>query len=110
MATINVYGFAHTNLLAARSALESALSIRLEEAEESDGSGYYFRLEVPSGPCVQIRSNSGSCLRWGGDPPQPWHPAYGILVFVHGSAQESIAQHLRHDVPALSFLETKETM
>src|SRR5688572_18639744 len=89
MATVDVYGFAHEDLRAARKTIESALSICLEEGQESDGSGYYFRWSVHSDPWVQIRSNSGPCLRWGGDPPQPWHPAYGVLVFVHGPAQES---------------------
>jgi len=109
MATMNVYGFAHEDLRAARKVIESTLSICMEEAEESDGSGYYFRWYVPDGPCVQIRSNSGTSLRWGGDPPQAWHPAYQILVFVHGQAQESVAERLQHGVPSLSFLERKET-
>src|SRR5437762_1095877 len=64
MATMDVYGFANEDLLAARRAVEGALSIRLEEAEESDGSGYYFRGAIPSGPWGQIRSNSGSSIRW----------------------------------------------
>src|SRR6266404_5197125 len=76
MATMDVYGFAHEDMRAAREAIESVLSIRLEEAQESDGSGYYFRWAAHSDPWLQIRSNSGSSLRWGGDPPQPWHPAY----------------------------------
>jgi hypothetical protein len=108
MATMDVYGFTHEDLLAARSAVEEALSIRLEEAEESDGSEY-FRVEVPSGPCVQICSNSGTFLRWGGEPREPWHPAYRILVFLHGPAQDSVAARLR-GVIGLSFLEKKETM
>jgi hypothetical protein len=110
MATMDVFGFAHADLRAARKAIETALAIRLEEAEESDGSGYYFRWATLSDPWVQIRSNSGPCLRWGGDPRQPWHPTFGVLVFVHGPAQESVAQRLKHDVPGLSFLERKETM
>jgi len=110
MATMDVYGFAHEDLRAARKVIEGALSICLEEAEESDGSGYYFRWATLSDPWVQIRSNSGSSLRWGGDPPQPWHPAYGVLVFVHGPAQESVAERLQHGVPGLSFLERKQTM
>jgi hypothetical protein len=110
MGTIHVYGFAHEDLRAARKVVESVLSISLEEADEEDGSGYYFRWYTQDGPCVQIRSNSGSSLRWGGDPPQAWHPACGILVFVHGSARESIVERLRHDVPGLSFLEEKATM
>ena len=107
---MDVYGFAHEDLRAARKVIESALSISFEEAEESDGSGCYFRWYLPDGPCVQIRSNAGSCLRWGGDPPQSWHPTYQILVFVHGRARESIAERLRHGVPGLSFLEEKATM
>ena len=110
MATMDVYGFAHEDLRAARTLIEGALAIRLEEAEESDRSGCYFRWYVPDGPCVQIRSNSGSSLRSGGDPAQPWHPAYGVLLFVHGPARESITERLQHDVPGLSFLERKETM
>jgi hypothetical protein len=110
MATMDVYGFAHEDLRAARKVIESALSIRLEEAEESDGSGYYFRWATLSDPWVQIRSNSGSSLRWQGDPSNPWYPDCGVLVFVHGPAQESVAECLRHGVPGLSFLERKETM
>jgi hypothetical protein len=110
MATMDVYGFAHEDLRAARKVIESALSIGLEEAEESDGTGSYFRWYIPDGPCVQIRSNSGSCLRWGGDPPQPWHPAYGVLVFVHGPARESVIERLQHSASGLSFLERKQTM
>jgi hypothetical protein len=110
MATMDVYGFADVDLKTARSAIESALSIRLEEAREEDGAGYYFRGAVPSGPWLQIRSNSGTSLRWHGDPSHPWHSAYRVLVFVHGRAPESIAECLRHSIPGLSFLETKETM
>lgn len=110
MATMDVYGFAHEDLRAARQVIESALSICLQEAEESDGPGYYFRWCVPEGPCLQIRSNSGSSLRSGGDPPEPWHPAYGVLVFVHGRAREAVTECLQRDVPGLSFLERKETM
>ena len=47
MATMDVYGFAHEDLRAARKAVESALSISLEEAAECDGSGHYFRWYVP---------------------------------------------------------------
>jgi hypothetical protein len=107
---MDVYGFAHEDLRTARKVIESALSICMEEAEESDGLGCYFRWHVPDGPCVQIRSNAGPCLRWGGDPPQSWHPAYQILVFVRGRTQESITKRLRHGVPGLSFLEEKATM
>jgi hypothetical protein len=111
MATMDVYGFAEEDLNAARRAIESALSIRLEEAqEESSPGGSYFRGSVPSGPWVQLRRNSGPYQRWQGDPSHPWHAAYGVLVFVHGQAQESIAKCLQHDVPGLSFLEKKETM
>ena len=95
MATMDVYGFAHEDLRAARKVIESALSISLEEAEESDGSGCYFRWYVPDGPCVQIRSNAGPRLRCGGDPPQSWHPAYQILVFVmakHGSPSSNACE------------------
>ena len=108
---MDVYGFAHEDLEAARRAVESALSVRLEEAqEESSPGGFYFRWYVPDGPCVQLRRNSGPYQRWQGDPPHPWHAAFAVLVFVHGPARESIAQCLQHDVPGLSFLETKDTM
>jgi hypothetical protein len=110
MGTMHVYGFAHEDLRAAREAVESALSVSLEQAEESDGSGTYFRWYIPDGPCVQIRSNSGSSLRWGGNPRQPWHPAYGVLVFVHGPERESVLERLQQNAPGLSFLEKKETM
>lgn len=107
---MDVYGFAHADLRAARKVIESALSICMEEAAESDGSGYYFRWYVPDGPCVQIHSNLGSTLRWGGNPPQPWHPAYQILVFVHGQGHETVSERLKRGVPGLSFLEKKATM
>ena len=107
---MDVFGFAHEDLRAARKVVESALSISLEEAAESDGSGSYFRWYVPDGPCVQIRSNFGSCLRWGGTPRRAWHPAYGVLVFVHGPARESLIERLHHGTPGLSFLERKQTM
>jgi hypothetical protein len=111
MATVDIYGFAHEDLEAARTATESALSIRLEEAqEESSPGGCYFRWYVPDGPCVQLRRNVGPYQRWQGDSSHPWHPDFGVLVFVHGPARESIAQSLQHDVPGLSFLEKKETM
>ena len=110
MGTSDIYGFAHEDLEGARAAIESALSIRLEEAqEETPPAGCYFRGSVPSGPWVQIRRNSGPFQRWKGDPSHPWYPAYALLVFVHGPAPESIAKHLRR-VPGLSFLEQKETM
>ena len=111
MPTMDVYGFPHEDLLAARDAIERALSIRLEEADEStEPGGFYFRWHTPDGLCVQIRSNSGPCLRWGGDPPQPWHPAYKSLVFVHGPERQSVSERLQHSAPGLSFLEKKATM
>ena len=111
MSTMDVYGFAHEDLEAARRAVESALSIRLEEAqEESSPGGRYFRWYVPDGPCVQLRRNSGLYQRWQGRPSHPWHPTFGVLVFVHGPAREPIAQSLQHGVPGLSFLEKKETL
>src|SRR4051812_10752929 len=110
MGTMHVYGFPHQDLRAARKVIESALSICMEEAEDSDDPGYCFRWYDPDGPCVQICSNYGASLRWGGDPRQSWHPAYQILVFVHGRARESIVESLRQGVPGLSFLEEKGTM
>jgi len=108
---MDVYGFAHEDLEAARGAVESALSIRLDEAqEESSPGGLYFRWYVPDGPCVQLRRNSGPYQRWQGDRSHPWYAAFAVLVFVHGPARESITQSLKHDVPGLSFLETKDTM
>lgn len=107
---MDVYGFAHEDLRAARKVVESALSIRMEEAEESNGQGYSFRWHFQDGLCVQICSNSGTRLRWGGFPPEAWHPTYGVLVFVHGPGRESIAEQLQYGVPGLSFLEMKETM
>jgi hypothetical protein len=106
---MDVYGFAHEDLEAARRMLEGSLPIRLEEAEETDPAGRYFRGYIPSGPWVQLRRNSGPYQRWQGDPSHPWYPAYGVLVFVHGDAPESIAESLG-SVPGLSFLETRETM
>jgi hypothetical protein len=90
---MDVYGFPYADLLVARRAIEAALSIDLEEASESQQPGeLYFRWYISDGPCVQIHSNSGPNLRLGGDPPQPWHPAFQILVFVHGPARESIVE------------------
>jgi hypothetical protein len=109
MSTSDIYGFAHEDIDAARRAIESALSLHLEEHLEGDFPGCYYRLEIPSGPCVQIRRNSGPFIRWIGNPSNRWHPDYGLLVYVHGPAQESIAQQLRR-VPGLAFLEKKETM
>lgn len=109
--TADIYGFAHEDLEAARTAIEGAISIRLEEHQEDvPPGGRYFRIEIPSGPCVQILRNSGPHQRWQGDPSNPWHPDFGVLVFVHGPARESITRILQHDVPGLSFLETKGTM
>lgn len=110
MGTMHVYGFAHQDLRAARKVIESALSISMEEAKEGDDPGYYFRWYVLDGPCVQIRRNYGASLRWGGDPRQDWHPAYQILVFVHGQARDSVTERLQHGVPGLSFLGEKGTM
>jgi hypothetical protein len=112
MGTMHVYGFPHQDLRAARKVIESALSICMEEAEESDDvdPAYYFRWYIPDGPRVQIRSNYGASLRQGGNPPKAWHPGYGVLVFVHGPARESITERLQQGVPDLSFLEKKETM
>src|SRR6185503_3044803 len=110
MGTMHVYGFPNEDLRAARKVIESALSICMEEAEDSDVPGYYFRWYVPGGPCVQIRSNYGTSVRWSVDPGQYWHPTYGTPVFVHGSAREYIVERLRHGVPGLSFLEEKATM
>jgi hypothetical protein len=109
MGTMDVYGFRHEDIDVARAAVEGALSVRLEEHPESDFPGCYYRVEIPSGPCVQIRRNSPPFIRWQGDPSNRWHPGYGLLVFVHGTATESVAQYLRI-VPGLSFLEQKETM
>ena len=108
---MDVYGFAGEDLEAARRTIESALSIPLEQAqEESSPGGCYFRWYVPNGPCVQLRRNSGPYQRWQGDPSHPWHPTYGLLVFVHGPARETVCERLRHDVPGLLFLENKDTM
>ena len=56
---MDVYGFTHSDLKGACQAIETALSIRPEEAEEEDGFGRYFRGAVPSGTWVQVRSNDG---------------------------------------------------
>lgn len=106
----DVYGFTHEDMEAARKAVESALSIRLEESPESDGLGNFFHWRVPSDPWVQIHRNSGRHQRWTGDPSNPWHPDYKLLVFVHGPARESVAHCLKHSVPGLSFLESQRTM
>jgi hypothetical protein len=51
MAAADIYGFAHEDLETARRAIERALSIRLEEAQESmPPGGCYYRGSVPSGP------------------------------------------------------------
>jgi hypothetical protein len=111
MGTMHVYGFPHQDLRTAREVIEGALSICMEEAEDTGEPGYYFRWYAPpDGPCVQICSNYGTSLRWGGDPRQDWHPDFPILVFVHGRARESVVERLRRGVPGLSFLEEKATM
>jgi hypothetical protein len=104
MPTADIYGFKHEDMTAARRAIESALSICLEEAEEGGAAGgCYYRWEFPDGPYVQLRRNSGPYQRWQGDPSNPWYPDFGVLVWVHGPAQESVADRLRHGVPGLSF-------
>ena len=111
MATMDIFGFAHDNLNLARDMIEEKLAISFDTAQESGGSGQYFRwFFPPEGPCVQIRRNSGPTLRWHGSPPQPWHPDYQVLVFVHGQAHQAISGRLRESVSGLSFLETKPTM
>jgi len=111
MGTSEVFGFAHDNMGAARKAVESALSISLEEKEESMPPGECFYIwYVPDGPCVQLRRNSGPYQRWQGDPSNPWHPDYGVLVYVHGQAREPTVEALKQNVPGLSFLETMPTM
>jgi hypothetical protein len=110
MPTADIYGFKHDDIGGARSAIESALSVRFHEGQESDFPGSYFTIELPSGPTLQLRLNSGPFQRWQGDPSNPWYPEYGVLVWVHGPAQESVADRLRHGVPGLSFLEKKGTM
>ena len=111
MGTVHVFGFTHKDLRAARTVIEDSLSICMEEAKDSADPGFCFRwFAPPDGPCVQICSNYGASLRWGGDPRRDWHPAYQILVFVHGRARESVVERLRHGVPGLSFLEEKATM
>jgi len=52
MGTMHVYGFAHQDLRAARKVIESSLSICMEEAEDSDHPGYYFRWYATSGRSV----------------------------------------------------------
>lgn len=101
---VDVYGFGHEDLEAARKAVEEVLSILLEKFPEQNPSvGFYFRSSVESAPYVQIRSNSGPHQRG------QWHSAYGILVFVHGTGRESTVQRLC-SVPGLRFLESKATM
>jgi hypothetical protein len=113
MHTAGVYGFASEDLEAARALIERALSIRLEVAE-SDSPSRYFRGDVPSGPSVQIRRNIDHSSWQRSDSARknafpPWHPDYGVLLFVHGPAQEIIEERLRV-VPGLIFLERKPTM
>jgi hypothetical protein len=100
MHTVGVYGFRSDDLEAARLLIESALSIHMEIADS--GNNRYFRADLSSGPSVQIRRN----IR---DVFPPWHPDYGLLLFIHGPAQESIEEKL-HAVPGLIFLERKPTM
>lgn len=107
---MDVYGSEHEDLEAARKAVEEVLSIRLEKfPEQNPPVGFYFRSSVELPPYVQIRSNSGPYQRWQRDPSNPWHAAYRILVFVHGTGRESIVQRLC-SVPGLLFLESKPTM
>jgi hypothetical protein len=111
MGTADVYGFVHEDLEGARRAIENALSINLEEAQESmPPNGSYFRSSVGSGPWVQIRRNSGPHLRWQGDRSHPWYPEYRLLVWVWGPGTESVAERLKREVPGLLFLETQSTM
>ena len=111
MGTADVFGFAHDDLGAARRAIESALSISLEENEErTPPGGCFYVWYVPDGPCVQLRRNSGPHQRWQGDPSHPWHPDYGVLVYVHGPAREPMVEALKDDVPGLLFLERMQTM
>jgi hypothetical protein len=63
---------------------------------------------------VQIRRNidhpsfpKEDLVRTGSFPP--WHPDYGVLLFIHGPAQEMIEESLRM-VPGLVFLERRPTM
>jgi hypothetical protein len=109
MGTCYVFGFAHEDIEAARREIESALTLRLEEGQEHDFPGIYYRIEIPCGTCVQIRRNSAPFIRWQGDPSNLWYPEFGLLVWVHGRDQESIAEKLRQ-VSGLSFLEQKQTM
>ena len=84
---MDVYGFAHEDLEAVRKAVEDVLSIHMEVVQEKNPPiGCHFWGCVPSGPYVQIRRNSGPHQRWQGDPSNLWHPTFGILVFVHGTA------------------------
>jgi hypothetical protein len=110
MPTTDIYGFVHEDIEAARNAIERALSLHLEQVQESGFPEYhYYRVELPAGPCVQIRRNSGPFVRWEGNPSNRWHPDYALLVFVHGPHQELVIQHLRR-TPSLSFLETRASM
>ncbi|HEV2328170.1 MAG TPA: hypothetical protein VGY56_05195 [Verrucomicrobiae bacterium] len=111
MPTTDIYGFTHEDIEAARTVIEGALSLRLKQAREHKYSEYYYdRVEIPSGPCVQIRRNSGPFIRWQGNPSNRWHPDFALLVFVHGPRQELVTQYLRSAAPGLTFLETKESM
>ena len=68
MSIAHIYGFAHEDIDAARSAIESTLSVRFEEAqEEAPPAGLYYRMEMPSGTCVksaviQARSLDGRAI------------------------------------------------
>jgi len=111
MPTTDIYGVKDEDIEAARSIIERALSLHMEQAQESDYPDcYYYRVELPSGPCVQIRRNSGPFIRHQGNPSIPWHPDYALLVFVHGPRQELVTQYLRNATSGLSFLETKDSM
>ena len=111
MPTTDIYGFTHEDIEAARAVIEGALSLRLEQVQEhAYPEYYYYRVELPSGPCVQIRRNSGPFIRWRGDPSNRWHPDYALLVYVHGPRQELVTKYLRNATAGLTFLETKESM
>ena len=111
MPTTDIYGFKHEDIEAARMVIESALSLRMEQAQEDDYPDYYYyRVELPSGPCVQIRRNSGPFIRHQIGSSNPWYPDYALLVFIHGPQQELVTKYLRNATSGLSFLETKGSM
>jgi hypothetical protein len=101
---MDVYGFEHEDLEAARAAIEKVLSVRLDEAHEQLPVGRHYRICLPSDTCVQIHRNSGE-FKWS----PPWHPNYKLLIFVHGKDRESIGRRLC-SVPGLLFLESKAMM